>query len=158
MIIHIDDWKFHAFSVSNRRFYAQKLEDHCDCAWCRNFYQSVDSAYPDLRPFLEQFGVHLNAPSEMIAFSPTLCTCYYVVCGDILEQGSADIVINGITVSPLTKEEALVNTDMEGPTYFLQVGTLSLPWVLEEPMEQADSPAKGKNMIQRLLRRWIDEE
>ena len=157
MFIHINDWKFHAFSVSNKRFYTQKLEDRCECAWCRNFYQSLDSAYPDLRPFLDQFGIIMEAPSEIIALSPTLCTCYYVVCGSISERGSEDIVINGVTISPLTKEEALVNTDMEGPIYFLQVGAISLPWVLDEPMEQADSPAKGKNMIQRLLRRWIDE-
>ena len=157
MFIRIDDWKFHAFSVSNRRFYADQLSDHCDCAWCRNFYRAVDSAYPDLRPFLDQFGILMDAPTEILAFSPTLCTCYYAVCGDILEQGSEDIIINGITISPLTKEEALVHTEMEGPVYFLQVGTLSLPWVLDESMELADSPAKGKNMIQRLLRRWIEE-
>ena len=157
MIIQIDDWKFQVFTVSNRRYYAREAAEHCTCAWCRNFYESVDGQYPNLRPFLERFGVHIEAPDEMMAPNPTLCDCYYGVCGEILKQGSGDIWVDGVSVSPLTLEEAMVDTHMDGPVFFLQVGCMMLPWVLEEPMDAAESPEKEKNFIQRLLRRWITE-
>ena len=157
MIIQIDDWKFQVFTVSNRRYYAREAREHCTCAWCRNFYESVDGQYPELRSFLDRFGVHIEAPEEMMAPTPNLCDCYYPVCGEILRQGSEDITVNGVTVSPLTREEAMVNTEMEGPVFYLQVGCMVLPWVLDEPMEETDSPAKSQNFIQRLLRRWITE-
>lgn len=157
MIIQIDDWKFQVFTVSNRRYYAREAAEHCTCAWCRNFYQSVDGEYPNLRPFLDRFGIHIEAPDEMLAPNPTLCDCYYGVMGEILEWGSGDILVDGVAISPQTREEAMVNTEMEGPVFFLQVGTMMLPWVLDEPMEESESPAKSQNYIQRLLRRWITE-
>ena len=157
MIIQIDDWKFRVLTVSNRRYYVREVAEHCTCAWCRNFYQSVDDQYPDLRSFLDRFGIHIEAPAELLAPNPMLCSCYYGVYGEILEQGSGDILVNGVAISPQTPEEAMVNTDMEGPIFFLQVGCMTLPWVLDEPIEEAESPAKSQNFIQRLLRRWITE-
>lgn len=157
MIIQIDDWKFQVFTVTNRRYYAREWEDRCQCAWCRNFCRGVDTAYPSLRGFLDQFGVHVEAPDEMMAYTPTLCHGYYAVCGEILERGNGDIMIDGVAVSPQTGEEAMVNTTMDSPTFFLQVGCMMLPWVLDEPMEEADSPARGKKFLQRLLSRWIEE-
>lgn len=158
MILQIDDWKFQIFEVATRKHYARQLAEHCQCAWCRNFYEAVDGAYPNLRPFLDRFGVHIEAPEEMMAFTPTLCINYYAVCGEILERGGEDIVIDGVTVTPQTWEEAKVNTALSEPCFFLEAGCMTLPWVLGEPMEEADSPAKGKNFIQRLLGRWISDE
>ena len=105
---------------------------------------------------MEQFGLRLDAPDEMIALTPTLCSNYYAVCGSILEGGAEPITVDGITVEPQLSGEAMVNTTLD-PVFFLYVGCMELPWVLDEPMEQADSPAKRKNPIQRLLSRWITE-
>ena len=157
MIIQIEDWRFQVFTVSNRRYYAREATEHCTCAWCRNFYQSVDARYPDLRSLLDRFGIHIEAPEESMAFSPTLCSNYYSVCGEILQWGSGDILVNGVSVTPETEEQSGVDVDRDGPVFFLRVGPMTLPWVLDEPMEEADSPAKGKAFVQRLLQRWITE-
>jgi len=156
MIVELGDWKFQVFEVTNRKYYAEQYHDRCDCAWCRNFYASVDKNYPNLRGFLNKFGVKVDAPDEVIAFSPTLCSNYYAVCGSILNRGEEIITVDGIAIEPQFSQEAIVNTTLE-PVFFLYVGCMDLPWVLDEPMEQSDSPAKRKNPIQRLLYRWITE-
>lgn len=158
MVIEIDDWRFHVFGVTARKYYARELADHCTCAWCRNFYQSVDQKYPGIRPFLNRFEVQMDAPTEMMAFGPTMCANYYAVSGSILKRGEGPIVIDSVSIEPLEQDECNINIEEEWPVFFLYVGCMSLPWVLEEPMEKADSPAKGKNFVQRLLQRWITEE
>ena len=154
MILEIDGWKFQVFPIATRKYYAKEYSEHCSCAYCRNFYEAVDAKYPELRGFLDRFGVHIEAPDEMISFKPTLCANYYSVCGEILEQGDDPIVLDGISVEPMTLEEAMVDTDLD-PCFFLYVSTMDLPWVLDEPMETAVSPAKEQDAISRLLRRWI---
>ena len=154
MILEIEGWKFQVFPVATRKYYAKEYSEHCTCAYCRNFYTAVDDRYPKLREFLERFGVHIEAPDEMISFRPTLCSNYYSVCGEILEQGDDPIDLGGITVEPMTPEEAMIATDLE-PCFFLYVSTLELPWVLDEPLDKAASPAKEQDAISRLLRRWI---
>ncbi len=156
MIVEQGDWKFQVFDVTNRKYYAEQFQDRCDCAWCRNFYKAVDQAYPNLRQFLAKFGIRVDAPDEVIAFTPTLCSNYYAVCGSILNRGEQPIMIDGITIEPQLSQEAMVNTSLE-PVFFLYVGCMDLPWVLDEPMDASDSPAKKKNPIQRLLGRWITE-
>lgn len=157
MVIEIDDWKFHVFGVTARKFYAREVADHCTCAWCRNFYQSVDQNYPGMRPFLDRFAVQIEAPTEMLAFGPTMCANYYAVCGSILKRGEGPIFIDGIPIEPMDRVDCMVNIDEEWPVFFLYVGCMNLPWVLDEPMDEAESPAKGKKFIQRLLQRWITD-
>lgn len=158
MIIELEGWKFHVFEVTVRKYYAKQYADNCRCSWCRNFYRAVDQKYPNLRGTLDRFGVHVEAPDEMMAFSPTMCAAYYAVCGSILKRGEGPIIVDGISIEPQEKEESMVNFQEEWPVFFLYVGCMTLPWVLDEPVEEADSPAKGKNFIQRLLQRWITEE
>ena len=157
MILETDGWKFQVFDVATRKYSTREAAEHCSCAWCRNFYAAVDGKYPNIRPFLNKFGVHIEAPDEMMAFSPTQCANYYTVCGSILERGEGSIQVDGIPIEPQTAEEAMVNTECPQPCFFLYVGCMTLPWVLEESMEGADSPAKGKDPISRLLSRWITE-
>lgn len=158
MIIEINDWKFQVFDVATRKYYAREAAEHCNCAYCRNFYAAVDCQYPDLRSFLARFGVHIEAPDEMMSFTPTTCSNYYAVCGRILEQGSEPITVGGVTVEPETAEQATVNTRCPEPYFLLYTGVMTLPWVLDEPMEEANSPAKDSNPITRLLSRWITNE
>ena len=157
MILEIDGWKFQIFDVTTRKYYAREVADHCTCATCRNFYQTVDTVYPELRPFLGQFGVHVEAPDSMSAPIQTVCDCYYSVCGKILEAGEEPISIGNTVVYPQTWEDAMVNTEMDQPYFFLFVSPLNVPWVLEEPMEAIDTPEKEQDAIARILGRWIQE-
>lgn len=156
MILEIDGWKFQVFDVATRKHYAREVAEHCDCAYCRNFYAAIDTVSPELRPFLARFGVQIEAPDEMISFTPTLCTNYYGVCGQILEHGDAPLIIGDVTVEPMTESEAMTESGCPEPRFFLCAQTIKLPWVLNEPMETAESPAQAQNTIARLLGRWID--
>ena len=157
MILEIDGWKFQVFDVTTRKYYAREVAGHCTCATCRNFYQTVDKVYPELRPFLAQFGAHVEAPEEMSAPIQTMCDCYYAVCGSILEAGEEPITVGSTQVHPCSPEEAMVNTEMDEPYFFLYVSPLTVPWVLEEPMEAIDTPEKEQNIISKILAKWIQE-
>ena len=157
MILQIDDWQFQIFEVTQRKYYARERAEHCTCAWCRNYYMAVDMQYPNLRPLMERFSVQIDAPCEMLAFHPTLCNAYFAVSGKILKRGEAPIMVDGLTVEPMERDESMVNFQEDWPVFFLYVSCMTLPWVLEESMNEADSPAKGQKFIQRLLSRWITE-
>lgn len=155
MILTIDDWKFQIYSVATRKYYARELAEHCTCATCRNFYTAVDQTYPELRGFLRKFGVEVEAPDEMMAYTPTLCANYYAVCGTILERGQGSIQVGDTLVTPMTQEEAMANTWLSEPLFFLSVDTMRLPWVLKEP--PAEGPSGEKDTVSRILGRWITE-
>ena len=155
MILEIDGWKFQIFDVTTRKHYAREVAEHCTCSTCRNFYQTVDQIYPEVRPFLAQFGVHVEAPEEMMAPVQTMCDCYYTVCGKILEEGDEAISVGNTKVYPQTWEKAGVNTYMEKPYFFLLVSTMNVPWVLDEPMEEIYAPEKKRSIISRILEKWI---
>lgn len=157
MILEIDGWKFQVFDVTTRKYYAREVAGHCTCATCRNFYQTVDTVCPELRPFLAKFGVHVEAPEEMMAPIQTMCDCCYAVCGKILEYGDTEIPVGNTKVYPQTWEQAMVNTEIDEPYFFLFVSPLNVPWVLDEPMEPIDTPEKKQNAIARILDRWIQE-
>ena len=124
MILEIDGWKFQIFDVTTRKHYAKEVAEHCTCSTCRNFYQTVDQIYPELRPFLAQFGVHVEAPEEMMAPIQTMCDCYYTVCGKILEEGNEAIVVGDTKVYPQTWDMAGVNTYMEKPSALNKSGRM----------------------------------
>lgn len=155
MILEIDGWKFQIFDVTTRKYYAREVAGHCTCATCRNFYQTVDNVCPELRPFLARFGVHVEAPDSMSAPIQTICDCYYAVCGKILEAGEEPIFIGNTVVYPQTCEDAMVDTDMDEPYFFLYISPLNVPWVLEEPMETIDTPEKEQQVISKILSKWI---
>lgn len=157
MILEVDGWKFQIYDVTTRKYYAREVADHCTCATCRNFYQTVDRVYPELRPFLAHFGVHVEAPESMSAPIQTICDCYYSVCGKILEVGEEPISIGNTVVYPQTCEEVRVDTDMDEPYFFLYISPLNVPWVLDEPMDAIDTPEKTQNAIAKILGKWIKD-
>ena len=155
MILEIDGWKFQVFDVTTRKYYAREVAGHCTCATCRNFYKTVDRVYPELRPFLARFGVHVEAPEEMSAPIQTMCDCHYTVCGKILETGDGPIAVGNTWVYPQNREDAAVGTDMDEPFFFLYISPLNVPWVLDEPMDTIDTPEKEQSVIAKILGKWI---
>lgn len=156
MVLEIDDWKFDIDLATTMEYSAAEAADHCVCAYCRNFYAAIDDAYPGLRPFLAQFGLDIEAPDELIPyFPPTECEAYYAVGGRIVKQGRGPIVINGLTVFPQEPDEAMVNTRIVGPRFFLLAGMMYLSWVLDEPMEEVKSPANFPSFMKRIWNRIL---
>lgn len=157
MIVKIDDWIFDVDMSATMEYSAKEAAEHCDCAYCRNFYASIDDAYPHLRPLLAQFGLDIEAPEELMPFEPTLYLSCYAVEGQIVKKGSPLIMVDGVKVMPETAKDAMINCGIHTPYFVLSVGPITLPWVLDEPMEDVISPANLpsflKRMWDRLLRR-----
>ena len=147
MRIALADWLLEVDVDATDRYTTKCTEDHCLCAYCRNFYETVDGAYPAIRPFLARFGVNLYGPSELMPFEPTLFMACYLVTGRILHRGVQRMHICGIPVRP---EEA------DEKTFFLWIGEMVLPWVQDEPEEEVVSPANQPEFMRRMLNKWLE--
>lgn len=155
MVLKIDDWEFEVDFETMEKYSKQALEEHCTCGYCRNFYASVDWKYPNLRAFLKQFAIEIEAPDELSPYEPTACEAEYAVAGWIRQRGKMPISVDGLTVSVET--ESHINHGLQGSVFFLSVGLMELPWLLDEPMEEVVSPANEpvflKKMWNKLLRK-----
>lgn len=162
MILETDGWKFDIDLAATMEYSAAEAKGHCTCGYCRNFYAAVDDIYPELRPFLGQFGVDIEAPEELMPFEATNVLCCYAVEGKILRFGENITRIHGISIYAEYPEDAMISTGCRAPYFILSVGPMDLPWVLEEDMDGVMSPANEpgffKRMWNRLLRRANDPQ
>ena len=144
VILEIDDWIFQIDFEKTAAHSSFVSNEHCACAYCRNYYQTIGDACPDLKQFLDQFGVLLDAPSEMYPIEPTLYLSGYRVTGDIIQWGTGPMMVSGVPVTAQPSSDG---------TFLLEVGELVLPWVLEEDMDEVISPANEPEFLQRMYRK-----
>ena len=102
MILEFSDWLFLVDVGENQTYSNQEAQEHCTCAFCRNFYRTVDLAYPDLRYFLRKFGVNIEAPDSLLPVTTELYQAVYPVAGKILRSGSQPIFVSDL---PITVEQ-----------------------------------------------------
>lgn len=146
MTLRIDDWIFHIDPAKTKEHSSFALRTHCTCGYCENYYRSVEKVYPELRPFLEQFFVEIQGPSEMYPFEPTLYLLGYKVNGSILQVGRGPIMVGSVPVMPQPLDEE---------RFMLEVGEISMPWVLEEDMDGVISPANEPEFLESMYRKMI---
>lgn len=157
MILQIDDWKFDVDMSRTMEYSASEAAEHCTCAYCRNFYAAVDACYPNLRPFLAQFGIDIEAPDELMPFTATHMMVLYAVSGRILQYNKHPILQCDVRIDPEPLETSMINTECPGPAFVLSVGPFDIPWVLDEPLVEdnivspANEPPFLKKMWDRLL-------
>lgn len=147
MLLKIDDWEFDINLERTMAYSAAEAAEHCDCAYCRNFYVTVDAHYPKLRPFLAQFGLDVEAPEEMYpTFIREASLDYmpvYVVYGKIIKLGKYELQA-GLCNIVARAEDASCD-------YFeLDCYEVALPWVLDEPIEEVISPANESTFLQKM--------
>ena len=86
---------------------------------------------------------------------PTCCEVTFPVCGTVMKRGNAPIEVDGLTIS--VELEGDFPHSYPQPNFYLNVGTMELPWVLAEPMEEvvstANDPAFMEKMVNKLLER-----
>ena len=135
---------------------ANEAADHCNCAYCRNYYAAVGL---QLRSFLASFGVDIEAPDELMPYDYPGKMQYegcYAVSGKILKIGKEPICVGDAVICPELDTELHISTDYKAPCFFLYL-TITLPWTLEEPMEDVISPANDplflRKMWDRILRK-----
>ncbi|MDO5399776.1 MAG: hypothetical protein Q4F17_02185 [Eubacteriales bacterium] len=145
MILELEDWMFRVDVEATRDRTAAYALDHCQCGYCKNYYETVAAAYPGIPAFLDCFGVNLHGPVEVMPFEPTYVLACYRVTGDILHWGTAPIQADGIPVSVGAGEEG---------TFHLWIGEMDLPWVQAEPEEDVVSPANLPEFMERMEDIW----
>jgi len=138
MILEFSDWLLLSDNETNAAYSVEEAQQHCTCPWCRNFYNTVDKRYPGLRYFLSRFGLDVEAPESLQPITPELYQASYVADGKILRQGSGPIFIDDL---PIT-----IEPDVEPDAFYLHVGLMNLPWVLEEDPRTLELP-NGANDI-----------
>ena len=153
MRLQLADWVFEIHMDATMQYSAAEAAEHCDCAYCRNFYAALDARYPDLRGVLGQFGADAEAPEELMPFDLDGEMVYdgvWAVCGWITRKGSAPLSFDDITVFPDPENHRHVNCFCPEPYFLLEISGLRLPWVLDEPMEQTVSPANLPSFLSRM--------
>ncbi len=146
MILKLADWRFRVDIEATSEQTQKNSSDHCECAYCKNYYEAVDIAHPKLRPFLSEFGVDLSGPSELMPFEPTLMMACYRVQGKIEQWGQTELFVGGIPIVPETSDDG---------TFLLWVGELELPWIQNEPVEEVVSPANLPEFLERMQEVWL---
>ena len=146
MVLNIDDWIFDIDFAKTMEHASLLSADHCDCGYCANYYLAIRELYPGLCSFLGRFGLDLEGPVELMPIEPTLYLATYPVQGRVLRLGSAPMMVDGI---PITVE-------VDGNAFRLEVGYLSLPWLLDEPMDAVVSPANEPEFIEKMYRKVLD--
>lgn len=164
MIVETGGWRFSVDIPATMDYSSKEAAAHCDCGYCRNFYAAVDAAYPNLRPFLAQFGIDIEAPDELMPYDMDEEMWYagvYAVSGKILDAGEKAIAVDGVEVYPEAGNGWHIHHECPEPCFFLEVEMLRLPWVLEEPMKEvvstANTPSFLRRMWDRLLKMFRDD-
>ena len=145
MNIQIADWRFWVDVEATYSHTLKNSQDHCECGYCRNYYDCVDMVYPDLRQFLSQFGVVLEGPSELLPFEPTLLLVAYRVHGEVLFWGKEPLLADTLPVTIGAGENG---------TFLIWIGEIPLPWGLEEHVEDVISPANTPEFMERMRQIW----
>ena len=146
MIFEFADWRFRIDIEATRQRTTQYSSEHCCCDYCRNFYETVNTAHPYLRPFLDQFGININGPSELMPFEPTLMLACYRVDGQILQWGQAELGVHGIRIVPESADD---------DTFFFWVGEMDVPWVQTVDIDEVVSPANLPEFLERMQEVWM---
>lgn len=162
LILKIDDWVFDSDMEQTMAYSAAEAAEHCACAYCRNFYIAVDAHYPNLRPFLGQFGVDIASPEEQMPYDINGKMYYdsiYMVSGKVTQEGKCAIGMDGLLIKPTTVSETdgtnLINYNCPAPCFALDISTVVLPWVLDEPLKETVSPANSPSFLRRMWQRLL---
>ena len=155
MILEIQDWIIDFDREATWHYTQENLADHCECGYCRNYYSTVDRVYPALRPFLEQFGAHPEAPVDFLPAEPTLCVVSYAVSGIVLKQGTNPIDLNGVFLSVQVQDQLDYELKCPKPYFVFTTDYLDLPWILDEDMDEVVSPANEPECLERMWKKLL---
>lgn len=156
MILQIQAWTFDVDIAATMKYSAHLVEEHCECGYCRNYYQTVAGCYPSLDPFLKGFGIHIEGPVDFLPVEPTVCVVSYAVCGRILERGSGRIEFPDVSFSVEESSELDYTLSCEEPYFVITTNALILPWVLPEDMDEVVSPANEPECLERMWRKVLN--
>lgn len=156
MILQVDNWVFDVDIPATMAYSSGVWDDHCTCGYCRNFYETLNGEYPQLRDFLKQFGMNSLTPEELSPIEPTLCMLSYCISGKVIKNGVFPIDLGGVVLSVAMETDPLYQPSFGQPFFVFNTGLLELPWVLEEDMDEVISPANEPEYLQRMMNKLLE--
>ena len=161
MILKIADWEFDIDMERTMAYSAAEVAEHCDCAYCRNFYAAVDFDCPALRVFLAQFGVDVEAPDELMPYDlipapegiddRVFYAGKYVVFGRILKYGKNRFALGAADLFPMNDTEF----DFDEPYFVIALEESEIRWVIDEPFADVVSPANEPSFLKKMWDRLL---
>lgn len=145
--ISIADWQFRIDPEATRLYTMECSTDHCLCPYCRNYYETVDTAQPRLRKILGAFGALLDGPCEVMPLEHNVILAAYRITGQIVHKGRMQLYVDDVSLVPEPSEKE---------TFLLWVGPMELPWVQKENPEDVISPANEPEFLERMTAKWLE--
>lgn len=131
------------FDYNFTKEYKFKYESQCDCAYCINYYKTFKEKYPKISKFLEEFGLGIEFPLEIMPLeydklaNKMVYMSYYPVKGTI-DKDESIVNLEGIEIR-VFKGQDLNNPcptpKMEEPYLIIEIFEIMLPWILDEDAE-----------------------
>ena len=146
MVLHINDWVFDIDVEKTKEHSSFVSSEHCTCDYCENFYRSINATYPELKPFLAQFSILIDGPSELYPIEPTLYLAGYRVFGRVEKYGNSPIMVDGVPVAAEPVDDV---------HFMLEIGEMALPWVLSIDPLEAISPANEPEFLEKMYRKMM---
>ena len=136
----------------------QYSENHslCDCNEDRNLYAQIQEKFPKLTTFLAEFGLLIDRPDETGSCAMDGYIDYhfvsYTVIGNILESDKYEIdMFDGELFLNIVIDNWYVPNEQKTDRYFtVTVYGIDLPWVLDEPFPESDTPKKMFSLVEQI--------
>ena len=134
--IEKDDYKFTVDIVKTKEYY--NTHSLCDCVCCRNYYKQIEKELPKLKEFLDEFGVDISKPDEIMSVENDGYIDYinvdYTVCGNVINMSEYEIdIYDNLFLNVIVTEGFASPNEQTGEYFTLSVMNIRLPWVLQEP-------------------------
>lgn len=131
------------FDYNISKEYRFKYEIQCDCAYCRNYYKTFKTKYPESSKIIEFFGLSIDFPLEIMPLEfdkinkEMQYISYYTVKGKLNENGLI-LNIEELEIRFLKGSDTnnpCPDPKMKEPYFLIEISGIKLNWVLDEEID-----------------------
>ena len=157
-------WSF-CVDIESTEHYYKNYDGLCSCAMCRNFYLNAERLHPDVKEFLEQFGIDVRMSIEQWSMTANKQenivdnVLYYAVNGTAVSSDRYEIdfgTINIVVHAP--KPDDVVrcpqnspNTEIGEPYFVFEVFNVWTPWLVKDDINECYPEPKPKMPLLKKL-------
>ncbi len=158
VLIEKDGYKFSVDREKTKEYY--KTHSLCDCVCCRNYYKQIAKELPKLKEFLDDFGVDISKPDEILSIENEGFIDYlnvdYTICGNVINMSEYEIdIYDNLFLNVIVTEGFASPNEQKGDYFTLSVTNISLPWVLDVPFPtpiKLQSKNDAKNIFKKFFK------
>ena len=161
VLIEKNNYKFYVDIEKTKEYY--NTHSLCDCVCCRNYYKQIEQELPKLKEFLDNFGVDIAKPDEIMSVENEGFIDYlnvdYTVCGNVINMSEYEIdIYDNLFLNVIVTEGFASPNEQTGDYFTLSVVNIRLPWVLDIPYPQKinlKAENKQKNCLKKIFKKLL---